>query len=505
MGLFIYARNLMLVAKAKRRAARRRRRGPHATTAATASASSPGATEYEAHGAHVHRPHLDRDRERLAAAGPEGRRPGRSEFEGTTDDFPPIDRRASPGVAGPGYLPCRILGESPGGNGGGGDGRTSNSRRAGAAGGPLGPARDARDGRGDRAVAGPRQPGPLERRGLLLGPGRAPGKGREGLRRPLLRRQHGQVRPDPRRDPASDGPARVQPGGRRRLVGLERFPAPSRPRGGARPSTVVVDFDRTILQAAPIRRTCRSPGPTWSTSARPSSSAWRCATPTSSPGSPSPGSSPRSRTATRSAPALRAGLRGEATGRRANALQLRRNWTLNRGALVNARGSFQDFPAPDATEYREGTWRPHPAHARFVRRFLERAASRGIDVVWLLPPVSPGTQAIWESWGDEARFESFARALLARHPNLLVLDGRHSGYDASVFHDAVHLDRDGAHALSVTVADLLARGALSPTGPTRWLALPAFRTPDAPFPLEDLAQSGAAVLRALDEGGKRRR
>jgi lipid-A-disaccharide synthase-like uncharacterized protein len=52
MGLIVYTRNLMLVGKAKRRTARRRRRG-------TAAEAGP---ELEPHGAHVHRPHRDRDR-----------------------------------------------------------------------------------------------------------------------------------------------------------------------------------------------------------------------------------------------------------------------------------------------------------------------------------------------------------------------------------------------------------------------------------------------------------
>src|SRR3954447_11591275 len=52
MGLVVYARNLMLVGKAKRRAARRRRRSPHLESTA----------EPEVHPGHVHRPHRERDR-----------------------------------------------------------------------------------------------------------------------------------------------------------------------------------------------------------------------------------------------------------------------------------------------------------------------------------------------------------------------------------------------------------------------------------------------------------
>lgn len=64
MGLVVYTRNLMLVGKAKRRAARRRHRAPHGPTGSASSAN-----EFETHGAHDHRPHLDRDRDRAAASG----------------------------------------------------------------------------------------------------------------------------------------------------------------------------------------------------------------------------------------------------------------------------------------------------------------------------------------------------------------------------------------------------------------------------------------------------
>jgi lipid-A-disaccharide synthase-like uncharacterized protein len=52
MGLVVYARNLMLVGRAKRRAAHRRSRSHHVESA----------PEPEMHEGHVHRPHRERDR-----------------------------------------------------------------------------------------------------------------------------------------------------------------------------------------------------------------------------------------------------------------------------------------------------------------------------------------------------------------------------------------------------------------------------------------------------------
>src|SRR3954451_12343948 len=51
-GLVVYARNLMLVGKAKRRATRQRRRSPEVDPA----------HEPEPHAPHVHRPHRERER-----------------------------------------------------------------------------------------------------------------------------------------------------------------------------------------------------------------------------------------------------------------------------------------------------------------------------------------------------------------------------------------------------------------------------------------------------------
>jgi lipid-A-disaccharide synthase-like uncharacterized protein len=59
MGLIVYARNLMLVGKAKRRAARRRRRAPQVEPA----------PEPEMHAAHAHRPHRERDRAEAPESG----------------------------------------------------------------------------------------------------------------------------------------------------------------------------------------------------------------------------------------------------------------------------------------------------------------------------------------------------------------------------------------------------------------------------------------------------
>ena len=121
-------------------------------------------------------------------------------------------------------------------------------------------------------------------------------------------------------------------------------------------------------------------------------------------------------------------------------------------------------------------------------------------VYWLLPPVSPGTQAHWEHSGDESLYLGFIRSIQARYLDLVVIDGRHSGYDRSVFIDSVHLDRNGATGLSVGLANVLTRPGVK--AGTRWVRLPTYLNPPADVPIEDVAQSQIA-LRA-DRSRRRR-
>ena len=174
-------------------------------------------------------------------------------------------------------------------------------------------------------------------------------------------------------------------------------------------------------------------------------------------------------------------------------LLLYRNWNFNQGAMIDPKRPFQDSPAPPATLPLTSTWRPGPVNEHFFHEFLDLAARHRIPVVWLLPPFSPGTQLLYEYQGIESRFEDFIRRQSARHPNFVLLDARHAGFEASVFHDAVHLDRDGALALSDAVADFLRQYTPVPANPTRWVTLRMFRKPPSAVPIKDLGQSLVAI------------
>ena len=171
--------------------------------------------------------------------------------------------------------------------------------------------------------------------------------------------------------------------------------------------------------------------------------------------------------------AVLANLKGETTNQSYIARVLARNWEANDGAqVIPKKPDFQDVPPPPAdAPMLPGRWECERVNARYLTKFLDLAERHGIRVVWLLPPVSPGTQARWDRSGDERLFERLIRSAQARYDNLAVLDGRRAGFGRDVFVDGVHLDRDGATALSVGVADAL-------KGAQRWS--PSRPSPEGP-------------------------
>ncbi len=71
-------------------------------------------------------------------------------------------------------------------------------------------------------------------------------------------------------------------------------------------------------------------------------------------------------------------------------------------------------------------------------------------------------------------------------------------YDAGVFVDPRHLDRDGATTLSVEIARVLERRRCGISCPS-WVALPAYR----PVPLEELdAGAGETGMAGVDSPGR---
>lgn len=174
---------------------------------------------------------------------------------------------------------------------------------------------------------------------------------------------------------------------------------------------------------------------------------------------------------------------------------VRHNWQVNRGGVLLPKqpGYRGDVPPEIASDLLNDRCAIKPENARYVRRLLRLAAENRVPVYWLLPPNVPRVMAHRDGCGVHATIDRFARGLLEQFPNLTVIDARHSGYDSSVFFDAVHLDRDGAVALSSDLADVLRQSVIDSEPVPRWIDLPAYRDRPVTQPLEDVHQTRAAM------------
>lgn len=186
--------------------------------------------------------------------------------------------------------------------------------------------------------------------------------------------------------------------------------------------------------------------------------------------------------------AIAAICRGEGHLPRQDVRVLRRHWLANRGAQVvpdraaRPPESFEGlFPA---------TWVCDPATEAYVRRFLDLAEEHRVPVYWLLPPLRPGAQEWRDRRGLDTPYLGYIARLQTDHAGLTVLDGRRGGYDDGHFADAIHLNRRGASALSLAVAEALD----ATRTPGVRIARVPFREPGpGPRGVEDLRETRIAL------------
>ena len=170
----------------------------------------------------------------------------------------------------------------------------------------------------------------------------------------------------------------------------------------------------------------------------------------------------------------------------------RRNWKKNLGAQIMPCGANPDTNFVKVRQDFYSDLKFDPVNLAFMERFLALAASRSIPVYYLVTPLKPGLQAECERTGIDAAYEAFLRDIQARHANVVIVDGRRASYDPAVFHDPLHLGREGAWAFSTAMGDLLRRHPPERPG-TRWIELPKYAGLPAGSPPEDLNQSRAAL------------
>jgi hypothetical protein len=169
-----------------------------------------------------------------------------------------------------------------------------------------------------------------------------------------------------------------------------------------------------------------------------------------------------------------------------------RNWAVNRGAQVMpVNPAFQGTIEASHGAFFPRTFGADAMTSIYMRRFLGLAASRGIPVYWLLPPIAPAGQALRDSSGLDAAHTEIVRGVKAEYPNVVVIDGRRAGYPHTVFNDPFHLNCEGATAFTSEIAGLLSETIADSSAQSTWLDLPRHVGP-AEYPLEDVQESHLA-------------
>src|SRR5262249_43679205 len=118
---------------------------------------------------------------------------------------------------------------------------------------------------------------------------------------------------------------------------------------------------------------------------------------------------------------LLAALKGKSASRRREAF-LQRNRRQNKGALLLDPQPLKEEPSIWYRTNYPRPWACAPVHAAYVDQFMKLAAAHKITVYWLLPPIARQAQLYCEQAGEDARYERFVRAALARHENLVAID-----------------------------------------------------------------------------------
>jgi hypothetical protein len=191
-----------------------------------------------------------------------------------------------------------------------------------------------------------------------------------------------------------------------------------------------------------------------------------------------------------------AAFRGEEGSLEHESRVVERQWRRNRGTCVVPRNL--DFEAKHRGEPAPvlPAAGPHVARAagplrtHYAPRFLELAAAYKVRVFYLLPPLPPHTLKSWARSGTIEERTREAEELQAHYPGMIVLDGRRSGYPVAAFYDDVHLNAQGATALSVDVGSVMKQTGDGAQGERLWVTLPPYRELGADPRLEDVINSG---------------
>jgi Protein of unknown function (DUF1574) len=173
-----------------------------------------------------------------------------------------------------------------------------------------------------------------------------------------------------------------------------------------------------------------------------------------------------------------------------------RNKVMNRGATALAKDHIGR--TADLTRWGNKVatrWSVDPVNTAYARKFLKLADAYKIPVFITIMPVSPGMQQKYEQNGIDQPYTEWVKKLNHRFPNVVVVDLRHSNYDASVFYDPLHLDRDGAVSASIALGGYLREHLDGQPVGERWVQMPPYRPSTADVAFEDTSQSYQIMTR----------
>ncbi|WP_435009066.1 hypothetical protein P12x_000316 [Tundrisphaera lichenicola] len=176
---------------------------------------------------------------------------------------------------------------------------------------------------------------------------------------------------------------------------------------------------------------------------------------------------------------IRASVIAALDGRRASPWPVQsaiwKTWTAQNGAQPMPPVAMKPPLDPSVVDsFAPGNWSCDRLNAAYFEKFLKLAGEHHLPVYWLMPPLDPEVHARRAAQGSDQAYARMAREAQDRYPNLTVLDARNSGYDASVHIDSIHLDKQGAQALSGDLASILKdRVKLGHPG-SRWVNMPTY-------------------------------
>lgn len=174
-----------------------------------------------------------------------------------------------------------------------------------------------------------------------------------------------------------------------------------------------------------------------------------------------------------------------------------RNWQANHGGHAND-SAYHAGESIDVNPARPGKWSPRTLHVGYVRRFLDLAQSRGIMVVWLIPPTHADWQLRRERLRVDELYTRFIRQMTTARPNVMVVDGRHAGYPQEAMVDSTHLGARGGTEVTEALADILAPRLAGVTGLPNWVDLPRYRGMNTDPCVETLGRSRQTLRLACE-------